>query len=788
MKIIKLFLLSMALLGIYSTQAQNTYTLHGTVSGESGVIPGVAVDVLNSPKGVTTDFDGHYELKLTEGQYELLFSYGNEKKVTVDLSEDRVLDVDLGQVREELDEVFISAVQVDADSPITFSNLEKEEIEERNLGQDIPVLMDYMPSVTTTSDAGAGVGYTGLRVRGSDATRINVTINGVPVNDSESQNVFWVNLGDIASSVDNLQLQRGVGTSTNGAGAFGASINITTESYSEEPYAEISNSYGSFQTHKHNLKFSTGLFDEHFEFNGRASMIKSDGYIDRASSELKSYFLQGSYNDKNTQIKALLFGGKETTYQSWFGIGPERLENDRTYNPAGRYTDDEGNVNFYDKQTDNYRQDHAQLLWNQTYNRHWSSNVGFHYTYGRGYYQEYQEDAVLNAYGVDNFTAAGEEREESDLVNREWLKNNFYGTTFSVNYETNSLDAVVGGALNQYEGDHYGKVIYTRFAKNKDPHEPYYFNNADKTDFNIYGKATLSLTDDLAVYADMQYRRINYENEGVIEENKEFPIDTEFNFFNPKAGLTYELDRENQFYFSFAVAQREPNRTDFKNALESGNDYPDTELLNDYELGWRWQTDKSKINANLYYMKYRDQLVLTGDIDDVGAQIRENSGESYRLGLEVNADFQLTKNLSIKPNIALSQNKNLDFSSRIEGEKVNFGDTDIAFSPQIVAGNMIRYQPFENLQLNLLSKFVGDQYMSNTEAEDSKLDSYFKNDLNIQYTWNQAPWFESVVFTGLVNNIFDEKYVSNGFYSAAYGPGYYPQAGINYLAGVTLRF
>jgi iron complex outermembrane receptor protein len=597
-----------------------------------------------------------------------------------------------------------------------------------------------------------------------------------------------VNLGDIASSVQNLQLQRGVGTSTNGAGAFGASINILTDSYSEEPYGEISNSYGSFNTHKHTLKFSTGLFDEHFEFAGRASLIKSDGYVDRATSELKSYFLQGTYVDDNTQIKALLFGGKETTYQSWFGIGPDRLKNDRTFNPAGRYTDENGDVKFYDNQTDNYRQDHAQLLWNQTYNSNWSSNVAFHYTYGRGYYEEYQEDAPLNQYGLENFMTEGQEKTQSDLVNRSWLKNNFYGTTFSLNYRDNKVDAVLGGAWNRYDGDHFGRVIYTRFAKNNDPFDDYYFNNADKTDFNIYAKATISITNDFAVYGDLQYRRISYENKGMIEEGVSFPINSEFNFFNPKAGLTYELNRKNQFYFSFAVAQREPTRTDFESALLSGNNYPDAERLNDYEMGWRFKAEKSQINANLYYMDYKDQLVLTGEIDDEGARVRENSGKSYRLGLEIDANFQLTEKLSLRPNVALSQNQNIDFFSRVDDEQVNFGNTPIAFSPQIVAGNMIRYQVLENLQLNFLSKFVGEQYMSNIEAEASKLDSYFKSDLNIEYVWDNAPWFESVVFTGLVNNIFDEKYVSNGYYSPAFGPGFYPQAGINYLAGVTLKF
>lgn len=773
-----------------------THTLQGTVTRGETPVEGVAVYAVEPADGTTTDENGRYSLELEEGEYNLVFSYGNQKTLKVKLDQDKTLDVDLSDVQEVLDEVFLSSVRVSAKSPITYSNLTNEEIEDRNLGQDIPVLMNYMPNVVTTSDAGAGVGYTGIRVRGSGPTSTNVTINGIPYNDAESLGTFWVNLGDFASSVENLQLQRGVGTSTNGAGAFGASLNILTDGYSEEANAEIANSYGSFNTHKHTVKFSTGLIDDHWEFAGRASQIKSDGYIDRASSDLKSYFLQGTYVDENTLVKAITFGGNERTYQAWYGIDAETLENDRTYNPAGVYTDDEGNTKFYDNQTDNYKQDHYQLLWNQEYNKNWSSNLAFHYTYGRGYYEEYEEDATLNEFGLENFQAEGEEVTTSDLVGTKWLDNHFYGSVFSLNYQDQDWDVIFGGGWNRYIGDHFGEVIYTRFARNNDPYAPYYENTGTKTDFNLYGKATYAVSEKLAAYLDLQVRTIDYETEGMLSEGTQFLVDDSFTFFNPKAGLTYALNDQNQFYFSYARANREPRRSDYENGE------PEHEELNDFELGWRHNTPSVQLNTNLYYMDYQNQLVLTGGIDDVGAFIRENSGNSYRLGLEIDAVIRLSDKIFVRPNLALSRNKNVDFVSTWNGELVNFGNTDISFSPSIVGGNRITYLPAKGLELSLLSKYVGEQYMSNIEAENSKLDAYFVNDFNIQYTWRNAPLFKEVVFTGLVNNILGEEYVSNGYYytfnvenpdtatglQTLDGAGYYPQATTNFLAGITLKF
>ena len=791
------YVLSFVSLVVLSFQAYaQEFKLSGTVSENGAPVEGASVYLKSTGSGTITNASGIYELALEEGTYTIIYAFGNQKSQTLKITADRTLNVDLSGAEETLDEVFLSAVRVTAKDPITYSNLSNEEIEDRNLGQDIPVLMSYMPNVVTTTDAGNGIGYTGIRVRGSDATRVNVTINGIPYNDSESQGSFWVNLGDFASSVENLQLQRGVGTSTNGAGAFGASLNILTDSYKEDAQGEISNSIGSYNTFKHTVKFSTGLINDHFSFTGRASKIRSDGYIDRASSDLKSYFLQGSYVDENTLIKAVTFGGSERTYQAWYGIDKETLENDRTFNPAGIYTDENGNTKFYDNQTDNYKQDHYQLLWNQDFNANWSTNLALHYTYGRGYYEEYEEDAGLQDFGLPVFSSEGEEITTSDLVGTKWLDNHFYGTVFSVNYENEDWDVTLGGGWNKYDGDHFGEVIYTRFARNNDPYEPYYFNQAEKTDFNLYAKANFAITEKLAGYADLQIRTVNYETNGLLDDKSNFNNEDKFSFFNPKAGLTYQLNLANQFYLSYARANREPSRNDYENGD------PEPEELNDFELGWRHDSENFQLNTNLYYMDYQNQLVLTGGIDDEGSFIRENSGNSYRLGLEVDATVRISDRFSVRPNISLSRNKNVDFVSTFNGDLQEYGNTNISFSPEIVAGNMISYQPVNGLELKLLSKYVGEQFMSNVEAENSKLESYFVNDFNVQYTWDQPWMFKEIVITGLVNNIFGEEYVSNGYYytyniasndnpsgvQTLDGAGYYPQATTNFLLGLTLKF
>ncbi len=697
---------------------------------------------------------------------------------------------------ESLDEVLVRAVRVDADSPITHSNLDKEELEKRNLGQDIPYMLNYLPSVVTTSDAGAGVGYTYIRVRGSDASRVNVTLNGIPYNDSESQGTFWVNLPDFTSSVQSLQLQRGVGTSTNGSGAFGASLNLLSDAVSQEAYGEIANSFGSYNTHKHNVKFSTGLLSDHFEVAGRLSTIQSDGYIDRASSDLKSYFLQGAFVNRNTLIKALVFGGREETYQSWNGLeDTEKLENDRTYNTVGMYTDEEGNIQFYDNEVDNYAQDHYQLLWNQRFNNNWSTNVSFNYTKGKGYFEQYKEDEDFETYGFEPIEIGGDTINTTDLIRRRWLDNDFYAANANLNYKNEKIDFTGGAFYSYYTGDHYGEVIWARYASNSEIRDRYYEGNGEKSEFTVFSKATYRINEQWSFFGDLQGRFLNYKTSGITSDLAPLNVDEIYSFFNPKAGLTYKLNFFNQFYFSYGKAHREPSRNDYEQNITTA------EKLDDFELGWRFASEKTKVNTNIFYMNYKDQLVLSGELNDVGAGLRTSSGKSYRLGLEIDAEIQLLKNLRTIPNIALSTNKNVDFVASRDGELVNLGNTNISFSPSVVAGNMLEYTPIKKLQLGFLSKFVGEQYMGNIDSEASKLDSYFVNDLNIVYTLDTLPWIKEVVFSGLINNIFNVKYISNGYFytydddfsnpgtvTTVEGAGYYPQATINFLVGATVKF
>jgi iron complex outermembrane receptor protein len=673
----------------------------------------------------------------------------------------------------QLDEVLVSAVRVTSKTPVSFSNLDKKDLKFRNLGQDIPILMNYMPSVVTTSDAGNGVGYTGIRVRGSDATRVNITINGIPYNDAESHGTYWVNMPDFASSVESLQLQRGVGTSTNGAGAFGASLNLLTDNFAKESNGEISNSFGSFNTRKHTVKFSSGLLNNHFELAGRLSNIDSQGYIDRAASDLKSYFLQGTYVGKMTLIKALVFGGTEKTYQSWNGIDGFTMDENRTFNSAGMYTDEFGNTRYYANETDNYQQDHYQLHWNERVSENWSTNFAVHYTKGKGYYENYKEEADFGNYGLTPIVIENTTINTTDLVRQKWLDNDFYGYTFSSNYKKGKLDLIIGGGWNKYEGSHFGKVIWARFASASELGDHYYNDYAVKTDDNTFVKTNYQVTKKLSIYGDLQYRTVHYKADGVQADL----VNDTFKFFNPKGGLNYNFNNKNSLYFSYAKAHREPNRTDY----ESGNAKP--EKLDDFELGWRHASTKTKINTNIYYMAYKEQLILTGNLDDVGNPIRSNSEKSYRLGLEVEVTLELTKQLIIRPNFTLSQNRNVDLN--VSG--TNVGTKDIAYSPSIIAGNIWVYKPMESFQISLLSKFVGEQYMNNIELPSAKLQDYFVNDLNIAYEIKPKAIFKSIVITALVNNILDKQYVSNGYMWDIY-PYYYPQAGINFLTGLTLKF
>ena len=685
-----------------------------------------------------------------------------------------------------LEEVTVSAIKAKNDTPVSFVNLSKENIEKTNLAQDIPILLKNTPSVVTHSDAGAGIGYSSIRIRGSDQTRVNVTINGIPYNDSESMQVYWVDLPDFASSIENIQIQRGVGTSTNGPGAFGGSINIQTNSASESPFFEINNTLGSFGTVKNSVGFSTGFIDK-FELSGRVSRIKSDGYIDRSGSNLRSYFLQGVYRDENTLIKVLNFAGHEITDQAWYGVDSSTLETNRKYNMAGEYYDEFGNTLYYEDQVDNYKQNHLQIHWNQIYQNGWNSNFGIHFTNGKGFFENYNL-----GYG------------SSDYIDRRWLDNDFYGILYSLNKKTEDFNANIGGSLNKYNGLHYGEYLWydqiNSTVNQYDFKEKFYDDFGDKGEFNIYAKIDYYITDKLTLYGDLQFRNIKYEAgisanstlTGYIEDGFE-NLDKSFNFFNPKFGLFYNLNDNNNLFFSFARAHREPTRTDYAN----GN--PNEEKLDDLELGWKLKSNNLALSLNAFYMIYEDQLVLTGQRDINGYEIRRNIGESYRVGIEFDSSIKLNNKLNIETNFSLSENKNKDFYSTFDGNLKNFGNTDLAYSPNLILNNILNFNPNKKVLISLRSKYVSEQFFAQTNSPISKLESFFINDINFVHDIDLPNISDDIKFKVLVNNLFDYKYSAyGGYYSydiqednqikTYEGTYYYPQSGINILVGLDVKF
>ena len=706
-----------------------------------------------------------------------------------------------------LEEVKVSGLRVNQDTPVTFSNLTQEEIAARNLGQDIPILLNYLPAVVTTSDAGNGIGYTGIRVRGGDARSVNVTINGIPYNDAESQGTFWVDLPDFASSVSSFQLQRGVGTSTNGNAAFGASLNLLTQAVASESYARWSQSVGSFNTLKNTLQFSTGQFANGFEISGRLGKIVSDGYVDRASANLKSFFLQAAYQDENTLIKLLGFGGHEITYQSWYGVDAATLESNRTYNPAGEIYSNSGELTgFYHNQVDNYQQDHYQFHWTQQLNPNWDFSLGLNYTYGRGFYEEYYDQ-----WADENITFGGDTAfaymQLADLivgdtpitatenVQRKWLDNDYYVANLGMNYQKANTTLNFGALYSQYIGDHFGELLWAQQAGNVLPKHRFYENIGTKTENSMFAKWTQAFSSQWIGYLDLQLRSVKYEVTGEVAGPSSFSVDDQFSFFNPKAGITYKASEAQRFFFSYARAQREPNRTDYEN----GNPVP--EKLNDYELGWRLDQSKLQLQVNAYWMAYKDQLALTGALDEVGNPIRENIGNSRRIGIEAEAKIQLVNQWLWQPNIALSRNENLDFFFQRDGQLTDLGTTKLAYSPSVIVGNAIAFVPSTNFQIALLSKYIGSQYMGNIDSKVSELPAYFVSDLSASYRWSPQKWFQEVQLNLLVNNLFNEQYVSNGYFytyddtwsapgqtTTIEGAGFYPQAGTHFLLGMTLDF
>jgi len=768
---------------------------------------------------VTDDFGSFNFSPLAAGNYtvRIRFLGFKEHVEVIALQENINRQFTLDESFEMTDEVVVQATRANEKSATTFSTVNRQALQKQNFGQDLPFLLNWTPSVVTTSDAGTGIGYTGIRIRGSDATRVNVTINGIPYNDSESLGTFWVDIPDIASSSQSIQVQRGVGTSTNGAGAFGASINLQTNTRNDLSYGEIISSAGSFGTFRNTLSLGTGLINNHWVIDGRISNIVSNGFIDRASSELSSYYFAAGFYAGKTMVKAIAFGGQERTYQSWYGVPESRLNNDteammitamnegwneiqtenllnsdsRTFNPY-----------LYKNQVDDYKQNHYQLHFAQQVNDFFSANLSLHYTPGKGYYEEYKYDDDFENYGLSPVTIGDSVIESADIIRRRWLDNDFYGFTYSLQYEKEKWNVILGGGWNRYDGDHFGEIIWSEVSAVPAEHQ-YYFNAGDKRDFNIYWKANYQFVEKLNGYIDLQYRNINYEATGIESKLNVLDIDKQFNFFNPKAGLTYSLANNQHVYASFSVANREPVRDDFVDA-PGGN--PKPERLYNVEAGHRIAGKNFTLNSNFYWMQYKNQLVLTGELNDVGASVRTNVDQSYRMGIEVEALLKLTEQLYWNANVTLSQNKIKDFYEI----NYNYGDswefdppavetthykqTDISFSPNIVAASGLTYRPFKNLEVALLSKYVGRQYLDNTSNADRSIDAYFVNDLRLGYTIRPT-FMKEIGLSFLLNNLLDETYESNGYTWGYSGGGenyrenyYYPQAGRNFMVMVALKF
>ncbi|MFN3996170.1 TonB-dependent receptor [Algoriphagus sp.] len=759
---------------------------------------GATVWTENLGKGAVSNEDGKFTISnLPTGEVEIRVSFlGFEtfrKMVSVPFSGD--LQIELVS-REILTEEFIvSATRASASTPTTFTNVDKSEIAKRNLGQDIPILLNFTPSVVSFSDAGAGVGYTGLRIRGTDQTRINATINGIPLNDAESHGVFWVNMPDFASSVENIQIQRGVGTSTNGAATFGASLNFQTDTRRDEAYAELDNGFGSFNTWRNTVKAGTGLLNNRFAVDARLSKITSDGYVDRAFSDLSSWFVSGGYYGEKSVIKLIAFSGKEQTYQSWYGLPESKLKDDRTHN---FYT--------YDNETDNYQQDHYQLIYTGKVGSNWKTNLALHYTYGRGYYEQFRPNDRFSRYGLPNVEIGGQVISRTDIIRRRWLDNDFYGFVGSANYVSSDgkLDFIIGGGANRYDGAHFGEIIWARVAGNINIRDRYYDNNAIKDDKNIYAKATYEFSPGLNLFGDLQVRGINYSFDGVNNDQRIVTGQQNYTFFNPKFGFSYEKGNQT-WYASYAVANREPTRRDFTD--NPITEVPRPEKLNNIEAGVRAKSGNFSYNANFYYMNYRDQLILTGQINDVGAYIRENVESSYRAGIELDGVYRLSSAWTLGGNIAFSQNKIKEFTEYLDDysveefqqEVISYTNTDIAFSPNVVGSAIIEFQPTKNLSINWLSKYVGQQFLDNTGNEGRALDAFFTNDLRISYTATPR-FFKGLEVNLLINNIFNEMYEPNGYTFSYFVPGetsgrelvtenfYYPQAGTNFLLGLRMKF
>ncbi|MFW6020111.1 MAG: TonB-dependent receptor [Bacteroidales bacterium] len=782
--------LSMLLITII---ANAQFSISGIVkdSRSNESLPGAHILLEKTLKSTVSAPDGKFRFKnIKKGTYELTISYVGyqtwEKEITVD--EDVELDVKLKPKAVMEDEVIISSTRATERTPVTHQNIKKKEIETRNLGKDIPMLLETTPSVVTTSDAGAGIGYTSMRIRGTGLERINMTINGIPLNDAESHGVFFVNLPDMASSVSNIQIQRGVGTSTNGAAAFGASVDIQTLELRDEPYAEITGGGGSFNTLRSTIETGTGLINDHWALDARLSRIHSDGYIDRAFSDLRAFEISGGYYGENNILKFTILSGKERTFQAWYGVPKDSLETNRTYNP---YT--------YENTVDDYQQDHYQLHYSHRFNKKLRLNAALHMTNGEGFYENYKDDRSYTDYTLEPPVVGNDTINSTDLIQQKWLDNTFYGLVYSLHYnDQNKLSATLGGSANIYDGDHFGEVVWTEKGYIPNNYK-WYENTGIKKDISVYGKANYQLNGVFTLFGDLQYRHINYSIDGIHDDLRDLTMEESYDFLNPKTGVYVDINGQNKVYGTIGVAHREPNRGAFRDADPGEN--PKEEQLIDYELGYEFQSTKFAGMLNLYYMDYSDQLIMTGEINNTGNPIMKNFPESYRAGLEISGKLKPTSYLDWNINTTFSRNKILDYTAFVdnydtwpEQNKEYLGTTDISFSPEIIANSNLSWAINDNFELNLISQYVGRQYIDNTSSKERSIDPYLVNDVQLMYKV-KTKIIPEIEFNFMVNNILDKEYETNAWVYRYYSNGeeyssngYFPQAGLHFMTRLALKF
>ena len=805
--------------------AFSQHAVRGVIEDRTGsFVQAAQVSVLNTNVQVNSDSQGKFEftqLPISDSTYTILVEKPGflAQSMTISAISKEELRILLFTSMKTLEDVQVSTTRLSDYSTSAMLVRKINPLERKNFGQDIPVLLEATPSLVTTSDAGAGVGYTGLRIRGVDATRINVTINGIPVNDPESHAVYWVNMPDLASSIENIQIQRGVGSSTNGAASFGASLNIKTQDVSEKPFGSIDQSVGSFGTYKTTIKAGTGIINKHFSLETRMSSIQSNGYLDRASSDLKSYFLSAAYIGEKSIVKTIIFSGKEITYQAWNGTPESRVNGDtaamNTYADRNGLSSEERenllnsgrtyNYYSYKNEVDNYQQDNYQLHFTHTFNDKLILNLAGHYTYGRGYFEQYRKGENLVDYGLNPVMIGSDTVQQTDLIRRLWLDNDFVGAVYGVTYKpTAHLDFVFGGSTNTYFGRHFGELVWAQYASNSEIYQRYYTNDSRKSELSSYVKAVYK-RERFDVYTDLQFRHVDYTFVGKELVNGT-PADVtqavQFNFFNPKVGGSFKINSNQMLFLNGGISHREPVRADF--VASTAQNRPTFETLQDVEFGHQMNNSHLTLTTNLYWMNYQNQLLLTGEINDVGAYIHSNVAKSYRLGVEVYGSYRFDKKLKLTGGVTLSQNKIAQFNEYLDTyldtlpyytqQVLTHTNTNMSFSPNITGNIGFEWVPIENFNIAWMTKLVGRQFLDNTGNINRSIDPF--NFSNMQFNYSIFDKFcKEIQFGLMVNNVFNQMYSNNG-YTFSYANGgqtttenfYYPQAGRNFMARVLLKF